>query len=80
MIFIALAATSNDFAVRTLRRNWKRLHRVVYLAALLLFVHWVLSAFDPLAAYLHLTVLLALEAVRFPPNRTRGDKNSREPS
>ena len=63
-IFVALAATSNDAAVRFLRRGWKRLHRLVYLGAILMFVHWVLSALDPLVAYVHIGVLAALEAVR----------------
>jgi methionine sulfoxide reductase heme-binding subunit len=69
LLFAALAATSNDAAVRALRRNWKRLHRMVYPAALLVFVHWILSAFDPSTAYLHLAVLLAIETVKFVPRR-----------
>lgn len=63
-IFLALAATSNDASVRILRRAWKRLHRLVYAGAILVFAHWALSAFDPLMAYIHLGVLAALEAVR----------------
>ena len=45
-------------------RNWKRLHRFVYAGAILLFVHWALSAFDPTTAYIHLAILAALEAIR----------------
>ena len=63
-ILLALAATSNDASVRILRRMWKRLHRLVYAGAILVFVHWALSAFDPLMAYIHLGVLAVLEAVR----------------
>jgi sulfoxide reductase heme-binding subunit YedZ len=63
-IFLALALTSNDAAVRALRRWWKRLHRLVYAGAVLMFVHWALSAFDPTIAYLHIAVLAALEATR----------------
>jgi sulfoxide reductase heme-binding subunit YedZ len=63
-ILLALAATSNDASVRLLRRAWKRLHRLVYLGAILVFGHWVLSAFDPLVAFIHVGLLSVLEAVR----------------
>ncbi len=63
-IFLPLALSSNNWAMRRLGRVWKDLHRFVHLAALLTFTHWVLSAFDPLTAYLHLAVLGLLEAVR----------------
>jgi sulfoxide reductase heme-binding subunit YedZ len=69
-ILAILAVTSNDASLRLLKRNWKRLHRFVYPAALLVFVHWVMSAFDPLAAYAHLAVLAGIEAIRFWPRRT----------
>ena len=64
-IFVPLAVTSNDRSVRRLKRGWKGLHRFVYLAAALSFVHWILVAFDPTTAYVHLGVLTALEASRF---------------
>jgi sulfoxide reductase heme-binding subunit YedZ len=63
-VFLALALTSNDAAVKVLRRWWKRLHRLVYVAAVLMFVHWALSAFDPTLAYAHIALLAALEAIR----------------
>ncbi|MGB3243748.1 MAG: ferric reductase-like transmembrane domain-containing protein [Sulfitobacter sp.] len=69
LIFGVLAAISNDFFVRKLRQNWKRLQRLVYAAAVLTFVHWTISAFDPLTAYVHIAVLLGIEAVRFIPRR-----------
>lgn len=64
LVMLVLAATSNDRAVRGLRAGWKWLHRTVYLAAALTFAHWILSAFDPTAAYVHLGILVALEAIR----------------
>lgn len=64
LIFLPLALSSNNWAVRRLGRSWGSLHRLVHLAALLTFAHWVLSAFDPLTAYCHLAVLGALETVR----------------
>lgn len=57
-IFIPLALTSNDYAVRKLGASWKSLHRYVYAAALATLVHWIfihnnlgpaLARFVPLA-------------------------------
>lgn len=39
LILMALALTSNNFSMRKLGRNWKRLHRLAYVAAALLIVH-----------------------------------------
>ena len=64
LLFVPLALTSTDAAVRALKLWWKRLHRLVYLAAVLVFIHWVLSAFEPLPAYVHLGLLAVLEITR----------------
>jgi sulfoxide reductase heme-binding subunit YedZ len=63
-IFLALAVTSNDLSVRLLRRGWKNLHRLVHAAAILTFLHWALTAFDPFVAYCHIAALALLEAWR----------------
>jgi sulfoxide reductase heme-binding subunit YedZ len=63
-IFLLLAITSNDAAVRRLRRTWKKLHRWVYLAALLSFTHWIFIAFDFTAGLIHFLILLFLEIFR----------------
>jgi len=63
-IFVPLFLTSNDASVRRLRRTWKKLHRWVYLAALLTFAHWIFVAFDFLPGLVHLGILLVLEAYR----------------
>ena len=40
MILVILTATSNNFSIRKLGgRNWKRLHRLAYVAAALLIYH-----------------------------------------
>ena len=39
IIFSLLAVTSNDWSVRKLKRNWKQLHRLTYLAMFLLTWH-----------------------------------------
>jgi methionine sulfoxide reductase heme-binding subunit len=64
LILLVLAATSNDSSVRRLGQRWPLLHRTVYVAALLTFAHWVLSAFDPVPGYIHLGILAAIEAIR----------------
>ena len=63
-LFVPLAATSNDMAARALGRSWKRLHRLVYPAAVLTFLHWVLASFDPTTAYIHIAIMAAIELVR----------------
>jgi sulfoxide reductase heme-binding subunit YedZ len=63
-VFLFLAATSNDASIRLLRRGWKKLHRLVYIGAILTFTHWVLTAFDLVPALIHLAVLALIEAVR----------------
>ena len=64
VIFVPLAMTSNDAAVRRLKRTWKKLHRWVYLAALLTFTHWISVAFDFVPGLVHFSILLVLEAYR----------------
>ena len=63
-IFVPLAITSNDASVRRLRRTWKKLHRWVYLAALLTFTHWIFVAFDIVPGLIHFLVLVLLETYR----------------
>ncbi len=63
-IMTPLALTSNDASVRALKRAWKRLHLLVYPAAVLALAHWVLTAFDPLNAYIHAGVLAAIASLR----------------
>ena len=41
MILLALAVTSFKWWQKKLGRNWKRLHRLVYLAGLLVIIHYV---------------------------------------
>lgn len=64
LIFALLALTSNDRSVRALKTAWKRLHRWVYLAALLAFLHWIFIAFDFVPGLVHLLILLAIESLR----------------
>ena len=63
-LFVPLAITSNDVSVRALKRAWKSLHRLVYPAAILTFLHWIWSAFDPATAWAHAAALAAIEGLR----------------
>ena len=64
LMFLPLALTSNDYAVRKLKKRWKTLHRLVYVAALLTFAHWVLTAFDPTAGYFAAAIVVVLLLMR----------------
>jgi len=69
LILLALALTSTTGWQKRLRKNWKRLHRLVYLAGILAVVHvvWLSKDFSgPLRYVLILALLLTL---RLPPLR-----------
>lgn len=63
-LFVPLAVTSNDFSVSKLGYRWKYLHRLIYVAAVLTFLHWIMEAFDPFEGYVHAGVLVLLEVYR----------------
>lgn len=73
LILSAMAATSFNFMVRKLGKNWKRLHRFVYLATTLIVIHALLlgshfqdlSGFIPQLFFIALFFLLLLELIRF---------------
>jgi len=75
LVFIALAVTSNDVSVRAMGRKWRRLHQTVYVAAILTYLHWVLTAFDPTMGYVHGTVAAVLLLARL-----RRDRRSATPA
>ena len=70
MILLPLAITSNQWSMRTLRKNWKRLHRFVYGAGILAVIHfiWLVKSDirEPLlyGAWVTLLLVLRLPAVR----------------
>ncbi|MDE0537794.1 MAG: ferric reductase-like transmembrane domain-containing protein [Rhodospirillales bacterium] len=63
-IFIPLAVTSHDRAVRLLRRGWQWLHRWVYPAAILTLLHWIFVHNHLGPALVHFAPLALLEAYR----------------
>lgn len=64
LMLVPLAATSNDRAVRALKRNWSKLHKLVYPAAILAVLHyyWLvkLDVTQPVIYAVVLAVLLGL--------------------
>ena len=59
-IFVPMAVTSNDLAVRKLGRRWKGLQRLVYGAAILVLLHWVYVHNNQAAALAHFVPLALL--------------------
>ena len=64
-IFLIMALTSNNLAVKKLGPRWQSLHRLVYMATALVFAHWFLSSDYPGAAYQFLGAVLLIEVLRF---------------
>lgn len=64
LLFVPLALTSNNSSVRRLGPRWKTLHKLVYIAALFSFAHWILVAFNPGPGWAHLGVLAFLTIYR----------------
>jgi methionine sulfoxide reductase heme-binding subunit len=65
VLFVPLAVTSNEAAVRALKAGWKRLQRLVYPTALLVFVHWIFIHNNLGPALVHFIPLAALVAARY---------------
>jgi sulfoxide reductase heme-binding subunit YedZ len=65
LLLLPLALTSNQLSMRLLKKNWKRLHRLVYIAALLVVFHfvWLVKA-DYSEPKLYLGILLFLLLAR----------------
>ncbi|MGB5077673.1 MAG: ferric reductase-like transmembrane domain-containing protein [Sphingorhabdus sp.] len=64
LLFVPLAATSNDASMRALKTGWKRLQRLVYPAALLVLVHWIFIHNNLGPALFHFIPLAALSLAR----------------
>jgi sulfoxide reductase heme-binding subunit YedZ len=67
LIFIPLAITSNNLSVRLIKgRNWKNMQRAVYLAAVLVLLHWLFGErhLHWVPVLIHFTPLAVLEGYR----------------
>ena len=77
LILTTMAITSTDGWKLRLRRNWRRIHRLVYLASLLALIHFALAkkgdllhlSGEELFPFLGLVVWAVLMIVRLPPVR-----------
>ncbi|GAB4285149.1 MAG: sulfoxide reductase heme-binding subunit YedZ [Roseovarius sp.] len=66
-LLVPLAATSNEFSLRRLGPAWRRLHRLVYPAAVLAGLHyvWLAKGFQ-IEPLVYLALILGLVALRLP--------------
>jgi sulfoxide reductase heme-binding subunit YedZ len=69
VILLVLAATSTKGWKRRLKRNWKRLHRLVYLVGPIVVVHFLWLSKDDRLPWRYGAILAALLVLRFPPIR-----------
>jgi sulfoxide reductase heme-binding subunit YedZ len=67
LMILPLALTSNRFSIRKLGKNWKKLHTLVYPAAILVVFHfiWLVKA-DYAEPMFYLLILLLLLMTRLP--------------
>lgn len=64
LIFVPLALTSTDSAVRRMGPAWKTLQRTVYVAAIATLLHWIFVHNNLGPALVHFVPLAGLEAYR----------------
>jgi sulfoxide reductase heme-binding subunit YedZ len=69
LLLLVLAITSTRGWQRRLGKNWKRLHRLVYLAGLLVIVHFLWLVKDIGEPLVYAGLLAVLLALRIPPLR-----------
>lgn len=74
-IFVPLALTSNNLSIRLLKGWWRKLHWLVYPAAVLVMAHWLMTAFEPTIAIVHTVILGVLLGLRFAPDWSQDEPN-----
>ncbi|MES2579338.1 MAG: protein-methionine-sulfoxide reductase heme-binding subunit MsrQ [Pseudomonadota bacterium] len=84
MLTIPLAITSNKFMIKRLKKNWKKLHQVVYLIAILAILHfWWLVKKDVTEPFYYAAVLGILFGIRlyykYSSNKYLSSKSSSSP-
>ena len=60
ILAIPLAATSNNYMMKRLKANWKKLHQLVYVIAILVAVHFLMLVKKDLTEPLYYAVVLAI--------------------
>lgn len=65
LLTIPLAATSNSYMIKRLKTNWKKLHKTVYLVAILVILHflWLVKK-DVTEPFYYAAVLVFLFGIR----------------
>ena len=77
-VFVPLALTSTDGAVRRLGTSWKPLQRTVYIAAVATLLHWIFVHNNLGPALVHFLPLAALETYRLYQNAQRRTPKAKE--
>jgi methionine sulfoxide reductase heme-binding subunit len=75
LLFVPLALTSNNAAMRALKEGWKKLQRLVYPTAILVLIHWIFvhnNLGPALVHFIPLTLLIAVRAFRSPTPLNKG--------
>lgn len=75
LLFVPLALTSNNAAMRALKAGWKKLQRLVYPTAILVLVHWIFvhnNLGPALVHFIPLTLLIAVRVFRSPTALKKG--------
>ena len=77
VLMVPLALTSNNRSVRKMGQAWRKLHMLVYPAALLAALHfiWVRKGFQ-LEPLIYMAVITLLLALRYLPTRRQKDRRS----
>lgn len=60
LLTIPLAATSNSYMIKRLKTNWKKLHQLVYVIAILVVVHYLLLVKKDLTEPIYYAAALAI--------------------
>lgn len=80
-IMVPMAITSNRWSIKRLGKNWKRLQRMVYVAAIFTAIHLILIPADVIPAlYLMLLLIVRIPRVRQYLVRRRQHSKVRRPS
>jgi len=70
LILLPMAITSNKWSMRHLKKNWKRLHRLVYAAGILAAIHFIwLVKSDYREPLIYAGIIILLLVLRVPPIR-----------
>ena len=70
LILLPMPITSNKWSMRHLKKNWKRLHRLVYVAGILAAIHFIwLVKSDYREPLIYAGIIILLLVLRIPPIR-----------